>query len=67
MRVLVTGHHGYVGSVVTPLLVDAGHGVAGFDAYLYRGCDLAGISGGDGESVAAVEHTRFEVANGRHR
>jgi nucleoside-diphosphate-sugar epimerase len=40
MRVLVTGHHGYIGSILVPLLVDAGHEVVGLDAYLYEGCDF---------------------------
>jgi len=37
MRVLVTGHNGYVGSVMVPLLVAAGHEVVGLDANLYKG------------------------------
>ena len=40
MKVLVTGHHGYIGSVLTPLVAEAGHEVTGLDSYLYRGCDL---------------------------
>jgi nucleoside-diphosphate-sugar epimerase len=40
MRVLVTGHHGYIGSVLVPLLLDAGHETVGLDAYLYEGCDF---------------------------
>jgi nucleoside-diphosphate-sugar epimerase len=40
MRVLVTGHHGYIGSVVAPLLREAGHDVVGLDTFLYRGCDF---------------------------
>ena len=40
MRVLVTGHHGYIGSILVPMLVDAGHDVVGLDVYLYRGCDF---------------------------
>jgi nucleoside-diphosphate-sugar epimerase len=40
VRVLVTGHHGYLGSLVTPALLERGHEVAGLDAFLYRGCDL---------------------------
>jgi len=40
MRVLVTGHHGYIGSVLAPALRRAGHDVVGIDAFLYRGCDF---------------------------
>ena len=40
MRILVTGHHGYLGSVMAPMLVDAGHDVVGLDTYFYRGCDF---------------------------
>jgi len=45
MRVLVTGHQGYIGSVLVPLLLDAGHDVAGLDAGLFTGCtfDAAGL------------------------
>jgi nucleoside-diphosphate-sugar epimerase len=40
MRVLVTGHDGYIGSVLVPLLLEAGHHVVGLDSYLYEGCTL---------------------------
>jgi nucleoside-diphosphate-sugar epimerase len=40
MRVLVTGHHGYIGSILVPLLTGAGHQVVGLDTYLYEGCDF---------------------------
>jgi nucleoside-diphosphate-sugar epimerase len=40
MKVLVTGHHGYIGSVLAPFLREAGHEVHGLDAYLYGGCDF---------------------------
>jgi len=40
MKVLVTGHHGYIGSVLAPFLAAAGHDVAGYDTKLYRGCDF---------------------------
>ena len=40
MKVLVTGHHGYIGAVLAPLVAEAGHEVTGLDTYFYRGCDL---------------------------
>jgi nucleoside-diphosphate-sugar epimerase len=35
MRVLVTGHEGYLGSVLVPRLADAGHEVVGLDTGLF--------------------------------
>ncbi len=40
MKVLVTGHTGYIGSVMGPLLRQAGHDVVGMDSYLFEGCDF---------------------------
>jgi nucleoside-diphosphate-sugar epimerase len=40
MRVLITGHAGYIGSVLAPLLLASGHEVVGFDSGFYRGCDF---------------------------
>lgn len=38
MRVLVTGHLGFIGTVMTPFLLAAGHDVVGLDTDLYRDC-----------------------------
>jgi nucleoside-diphosphate-sugar epimerase len=38
MRILVTGCHGYIGSVMMPLLADAGHDVVGLDSNLFEDC-----------------------------
>jgi len=38
MRVLVTGHLGYIGTVLTPMVVRAGHEVTGLDSDLYARC-----------------------------
>lgn len=40
MRVLVTGHQGYLGTVMTPVLRAAGHDVVGLDSGLFAGCLL---------------------------
>ncbi len=38
MRVLLTGHNGYIGTVMAPLLVAAGHDVVGLDSNLFTHC-----------------------------
>ena len=40
MKVLVTGHRGYIGAVLVPLFQEAGHQVVGLDSDLYAGCDF---------------------------
>ncbi len=37
MKVLITGHNGYVGTIMTPMLLFAGHEVVGLDTNLYQG------------------------------
>ncbi|HEX9763259.1 MAG TPA: NAD(P)-dependent oxidoreductase, partial [Acidimicrobiia bacterium] len=37
-RVLVTGHNGYIGSILTGLLAGAGHEVVGCDNYMFAEC-----------------------------
>ncbi len=38
MNVLVTGHNGYIGTLLVPLLHAAGHEVTGLDSYLFEDC-----------------------------
>ena len=40
MRVLITGHLGFIGAVMVPLVQKAGHEVTGLDIGLYDGCDF---------------------------
>jgi nucleoside-diphosphate-sugar epimerase len=40
VRVLVTGHDDYIGSVLRGVVQDAGHQVAGLDSCLFEGCSL---------------------------
>jgi nucleoside-diphosphate-sugar epimerase len=39
-RILITGHNGYIGSVMTPLLVEAGYDVVGLDTGYFEECTL---------------------------
>ena len=38
MRVLMTGHRGYIGTAMVPMLVQAGHTVVGLDSDLFQQC-----------------------------
>jgi nucleoside-diphosphate-sugar epimerase len=44
MRVLLTGHKGYIGSVMLPLLLAEGHDIVGLDNDLFEGCTFGGRS-----------------------
>ena len=56
MRVLVTGHLGYIGTVMVPMLLKSGHEVVGLDSNLYERCTFA--AGGD---IVEVPHIRKDV------
>jgi nucleoside-diphosphate-sugar epimerase len=56
MRVLVTGHRGYIGTVMVPMLLEAGHEVTGYDSDLYERCTFA-----IGGSIADVPSLRKDV------
>jgi len=40
VRVLITGHNGYIGSVMSRMVQAAGHDVHGLDTYFFEGCTL---------------------------
>lgn len=70
MKVLVTGHRGYIGTVMVPMLLDEGFDVVGLDTDLYRYCtygdpplevptllkDVRDITTADMKDVYAVVH-----------
>ncbi len=59
MKVLVTGHDGYIGRILTRVFVEAGHEPTGLDSGLYDGCDF-------GPSVeAGVPELRLDVRDVR--
>ena len=43
MRVLVTGHNGYIGSILVPRLEQAGHEVIGLDSNLFGVCTFGPV------------------------
>ena len=40
MKILLTGHKGYIGAVAGPMIRAAGHEVIGLDTDLFSGCDF---------------------------
>jgi nucleoside-diphosphate-sugar epimerase len=59
MRVLVTGHLGYIGTVLSPMLVKAGHEVVGLDSDLYSRCTY--LAGGSIIDVPMINKDTREV------
>lgn len=45
MRVIVTGHLGYLGSVLLPILADSGHEVVGLDVGYFADCAIGPVPG----------------------
>jgi nucleoside-diphosphate-sugar epimerase len=54
VRTLVTGHNGYIGSVLVPVLERAGHEVVGLDSDLFAACTF-------GTGVPEVQSLRADV------
>ncbi|MEL6616162.1 MAG: SDR family oxidoreductase [Bacteroidota bacterium] len=54
MRILLTGHDGYIGTVMAPVLRDAGHEVFGLDSGLFAACAF-------GPQPLAPEATQADV------
>jgi nucleoside-diphosphate-sugar epimerase len=52
LRILVTGHNGYIGSVLVPMLQQADHEVVGLDTDIFAPC-LFGQNGHEVESLRA--------------
>ncbi|ALE85329.1 MULTISPECIES: NAD(P)-dependent oxidoreductase [unclassified Pseudonocardia] len=52
MRVLLTGHQGYLGTVMAPLLAAAGHEVTGLDSGLFADCVLGSLDTPDVEGFS---------------
>lgn len=65
MRVLVTGHDGYIGTVMVPMLQSRGHEVVGLDNMLFRACSFgANKSHADEEMALDLRDIRPEHLRG---
>jgi nucleoside-diphosphate-sugar epimerase len=58
MKLLVTGHNGYIGSVLIDMLLEAGHRVTGLDTYFFEGCTF----GPDSAAIPAIRKDLREVS-----
>jgi len=54
MRVLVSGHDGYIGTALVPVFKQAGHEVTGLDTFLFGGCTF-------GDDAAFVPAMRLDI------
>jgi nucleoside-diphosphate-sugar epimerase len=54
MKVLITGHDGYIGCVMVPLIKAAGHEVVGLDARFFEGCTF-------GKEAPSVPGERLDI------
>ena len=52
MRILLTGHQGYLGTVMAPILTAAGHEVTGLDSGLFADCVLGSLDTPDAPGLA---------------
>ncbi|WP_112322084.1 NAD-dependent epimerase/dehydratase family protein [Oceanibium sediminis] len=57
-RILLTGHKGYIGSVMAPILVNAGHDVVGYDTGYFSDCTLVP----DGTTLPELQKDIRDVA-----
>lgn len=60
MRILVTGHKGYIGTVMVPMLLGAGHEVVGLDSDLFRQCTF-------GPGIHDVPELRLDLRDAQAR
>ncbi len=58
MRVLVTGHLGFIGTLMVPLLQRAGHDVVGLDSDFYAASTFE-------DGIAPVPHLRGDIRDVR--
>lgn len=61
MRILVSGHNGYIGAVLVPFLMERGHHITGLDTFYFENCDLCPVL--DADAVIRKDIRRVEPAD----
>jgi nucleoside-diphosphate-sugar epimerase len=56
VRILVTGHLGYIGTVLVPALLARGHAVSGLDSDLFARCTF-----GSADAIASIPEVRKDI------
>ena len=57
MRVLVTGHKGYIGSIMVPMLQEKGYEVVGFDNDFFNGCTFGNYK------ISDIPYVKKDIRN----
>ncbi|MFW6122274.1 MAG: NAD-dependent epimerase/dehydratase family protein, partial [Petrotogales bacterium] len=58
MRVLVTGHRGYIGTVLIPMLAEEGYEIIGLDSDLYKECTF-----GERKKIKKIPEINKDIRN----
>ena len=64
MRVLLTGHKGYIGTVLAPMLLDAGHDVHGLDSDIFSRCTFGDAPKAIPETIKDIRDITIEDVKG---
>jgi nucleoside-diphosphate-sugar epimerase len=65
-RILVTGHKGYIGSVMVPRLLEAGYSVVGLDTGFFRDCTFVPDAAEVPEVTKDIRHLELRDLDGFH-
>ena len=64
MKVLVTGHKGYIGTVLVPMLKEQGHEVHGLDSDIFRNCTYGDLDQDIPETIKDIRDISIEDVEG---
>ena len=64
MKVLVTGHKGYIGTILVPMLQEYGHDVYGLDSDLFRNCTFGTLENNIPEKIKDIRDIEIQDVEG---